>query len=69
MIIGDSDSKSHKNIKEPKPNGGVEIEKDCVRHVQKRMGASLREAVNKCRPKACRWEKHRGQGPSDKETD
>ena len=27
MIIGDKDSKSHKNIKKAKPYGGVEIEK------------------------------------------
>ncbi|XP_077257590.1 uncharacterized protein LOC143894826 [Temnothorax americanus] len=57
--IGDGDSKTYKGIVESKPYGDKEIQKkECIGHVQKRMGARLR----KCK------KDHKGIGGKNKLT-
>ncbi len=48
-LVSDGDSKSHSMILEAQPYG-TELEvtkKDCVGHVQKRMGTALRELLKR----------------------
>lgn len=50
--LGDSDSKSFKNLSEAEPPiyPGKSIEKlECVRHIQKRMGQKLNNLVLECK--------------------
>ena len=46
-LVSDGDSKTHKLILEKQPyDSSVEVKKkDCVGHIQKRMGSALRELV------------------------
>ncbi len=49
VLVSDGDSKSHSMILEAQPYGtNLEVKKkDCVRHVQKRMGTALRELLKR----------------------
>ena len=58
-LVSDGDSKAHSLILKAQPYGEIEVEKkDCIGHVQKRMGSALRNLKTK----------YRGQKLSDGKT-
>ena len=63
-FIGDSDLSTFQTIKDAKPNGDdIIVKKECVGHVQKRLGTCLRKIEKfPLKEKIVGWQRHQWQG-------